>query len=172
MEACMANEGMGMSANGRSELRRREKAVFHYYNDAANNCTYGIGALAHYGPCTEEELNRPVTPNDVDTQLVARVSEAERAVRRGVAHTTLTQEQFDALVSFTFNTGARGAAATLSAANRGAMAEVATHMSRNVYVHPRDANGQKLPAVRLQGLVTRRRDEAAPFQQPSTGNAR
>lgn len=31
-----------------------------YYNDVANNCTYGVGTLAHTAPCTPEELARPV----------------------------------------------------------------------------------------------------------------
>jgi len=48
----MANETMRMSANGMSELRRRESVVLRYYNDTANNCTFGAGTLAHLGRCT------------------------------------------------------------------------------------------------------------------------
>ncbi|WP_343050171.1 hypothetical protein [Burkholderia guangdongensis] len=48
----MANEGMRLSEAGWTALRIREHAIMAYYNDQANNCTYGVGTLAHYGPCT------------------------------------------------------------------------------------------------------------------------
>lgn len=100
--------------------------------------------------------------------LGLRVQTAERAVREAVPDGQLTQAQFDALVSFVYNVGAKGAAGALAAANRGAVSEVAAHMNANVYVHPRDARGRRLPAVRVQGLVNRRQREAAPFlQQPA-----
>ncbi|WP_375791797.1 hypothetical protein [Paraburkholderia atlantica] len=66
-------------------------------------------------------------------------------------------------MSYTCNTGATGARQALAEANRGQNREVANEMARNVYVHPRDAHGRRLPAVRVPGLVTRRREEAAPF---------
>ncbi len=160
----MANETMRMSAAGVSALRHREGAVFSYYNDAANHCTYGVGTLAHLGPCTIEELHRPVSIVEVDTQLAIRVRSAEEAVRRGVRNQQLTQAQFDALVSFTFNAGASGARATLAAANQGLAREVVTNMSSNIYIHPRDANGRRLAPVRLPGLVIRRQEESMPFR--------
>jgi len=160
----MANETMRMSAVGMAALRQREGAVLRYYNDAASHCTYGVGTLAHHGPCTPDELRRPVSIVDVNTQLASRVRSAEDAVRQRVRNHQLTQAQFDALVSFTFNTGAAGARATLDAANRGAAREVATQLNSNVYVHPRDANGNRLAPIRLQGLVNRRQEEAMPFQ--------
>lgn len=160
----MANERIKMSAAGISALRKREGAIFHYYNDAANNCTYGVGALAHYGPCVSEELKRSVTVAEVDEQLTAKVWDAAQAVRRQVRRNELSQEQFDALVSFTFNVGASGARSTLSAADSGADKEVAALIMKHVYVHPRDSDGRKLPPIRLQGLVYRRKEEAAPFQ--------
>ncbi len=165
----MANKTMRMSAAGMAAPRQREHAVLRYYNDAANHCTYGVGMLAHYGPCTPEELRRPVSIAEVNIQLATRVRHAEEAVHQRVRNHQLTQEQFDALVSFTFNTGATGARATLDAANRGASREVVIHMNSNVYVHPRDANGRRLAPVRLQGLVNRRREETAPFQAQQTG---
>lgn len=162
----MANETLRMSASGLAELRVREGAIMHYYNDMANHCTFGVGTLVHHGACTAEELQRPVTPQQVDAQLAVRVQRAEQSVREGVPDAVLTQEQFDALVSFVYNVGARGAAATLAAANRGAGTEVATHMNSNVYVHPRDGRGRRLPAVRVRGLVNRRQRESLPFLPP------
>ncbi|CAB3763524.1 hypothetical protein LMG29660_04780 [Burkholderia puraquae] len=50
----MANENMRLSEAGWAALCDREQAVMHYYNDQANNCTFGVGTLAHSGPCTPE----------------------------------------------------------------------------------------------------------------------
>ncbi|HVZ31948.1 MAG TPA: glycoside hydrolase family protein [Polyangiaceae bacterium] len=161
----MANENMTMSADGMTLLRLSEGAVLRYYNDLANNCTYGIGTLVHAGACTQDELRLPVTEQQVNAQLAVRVRTAESAVRRGVPHFQLTQAQFDALVSFVYNVGAAGAATALAAADRGASPDVVADMNARVYVHPRDAQGRRLPAVRVQGLVNRRQREAAPFVQ-------
>lgn len=141
----------------------------HYYNDMANNCTYGIGTLAHAGPCTAQELATPVTAAEVNGQLSARVQTVEAAVRRAVTQSTLTQAQFDALVSYTYNVGANGALPVLQAANGGRDAQVVRHMEQTVYIHPRDAQGRRLPARQVPGLVSRRREEAAPFRTPGTG---
>lgn len=160
----MANEQMQMSAAGMAILRRREHAVLRYYNDVANNCTFGVGTLAHHGPCTPAELQRLVTAVEVNVQLQTRVNTAARAVRRRVRNRQLTQEQFDALVSFTFDTGPTGARHVLDAANTGADARVVQQMQRNIYVHPRDANGRRPSPVRIPGLANRRREEVVPFQ--------
>lgn len=118
----------------------------------------------HHGPCSDEELRRPVSIADVDAQLATRVSTAEAAVRRQVRDQQLTQEQFDSLVSFAFNTGAAGAQTVLGAVNRGVFEAAATQMNNTVYIHPRDANGHRLAPIRVQGLVNRRREESAAFQ--------
>ena len=77
----MPNETKQMSAAGLSALRAREGAVLHYYNDIANNCTFGVGGLAHHGPCTDDAMRRPVSVADVNTQLAVSVRSAEVAVR-------------------------------------------------------------------------------------------
>jgi lysozyme len=164
----VANENLHVSAAGLAELRVREGAVLHYYNDMANHCTFGVGTLVHHGPCTTEELQRPVSAAQVDAQLAARVQVAEAAVRLAVSNSPLSQAQFDSLVSFVYNVGARGASAALAAADSGSPSDVATHMMAAVYVHPRDAMGRRLAPVLVQGLVNRRQREAAPFAQAST----
>jgi lysozyme len=160
----MANETMMMSGGGRAALRRREGVRLDYYNDQANNCTFGVGTLAHAGPCTAEERARTLTTAQVDAQLATRLHDAERGVRRHVDRSALTQDQFDALVSFAFNTGVAGAKPVLSAANRGDHGEVVRGMNSRVYIHPRDAAGRRLTPQRSVGLVNRRREETAPFQ--------
>jgi lysozyme len=161
----MTNETLQMSAAGLALLRRREGMILSYYNDVANNCTFGIGTLVHVGPCTLEELNRPVTVDQVNIQLSTRVRAAEAAVKRRVRNTELTQAQFDSLVSFTFNVGATGARRVLDAANTGNAQGVVRRMSDTVYVRPRDAAGRPLQPIRVPGLVNRRAEEAAAFRR-------
>ncbi|WP_175694021.1 glycoside hydrolase family protein, partial [Burkholderia ambifaria] len=114
----MANENMRLSQAGWAALRQRENVIMAYYNDQANNCTYGVGTLVHAGPCTPQELARPVSAAQVNAQLAARVSTAEAAVRRAVSNRDLTQAQFDELVSYTYNAGNTGAQTALRAANQ------------------------------------------------------
>ncbi|OXI75108.1 lysozyme [Burkholderia sp. AU28863] len=160
----MANESLRLSDAGWAELRRRESAVMAYYNDQANNCTYGIGTLAHTGPCTPEELRTPVATTQVNAQLAVRVRRAEAAVRRHVPLRQLTQLQFDELVSYAYNTGNTGALAVFRSANQSDDAGVVSHMNQRVWIHPRDDNGRRLAPVRSNGLVNRRRLESVPFQ--------
>ena len=164
----MANEHMSMSSSGYAALRRNEGVVMHYYNDAPvhGNCTWGVGTLAHYGPCTKEELHRAVLPTQVNAVLRQRVHEAERIVRAVVKHHQLTQAQFDAAVSFAYNSRTRDIRHALRPANLGDMAAVAHNFMRNVYVTPRDSKGHPLGHAWLNhGLMNRRRREAAPFLQ-------
>jgi len=165
----MANENMRLSQAGWTALRVREHAVMAYYNDQANNCTYGVGTLAHTGPCTHEELARPVTVGQVNSQLAVRVSRVESTVRQAVTARELTQDQFDELVSYTYNAGDTGARAVLQAANQSDDTEVVSHMTQRVYIHPRDSNGRRLAPIRSNGLVNRRLLESAPFCQRGGG---
>jgi lysozyme len=165
-EVRMANENMHTSAAGYAALRANEGVVMHYYNDARTNgnCTWGVGTLEHYGPCTQEEMRRTVLPQQVDGMLHQRVQEAERIVRATVDQHPLTQAQFDAAVSFAYNSRTPNIRNALEPANRGDMAAVGQQLMRNVYVHPRDAQGRSTGLGRLNpGLVNRRRREAAPF---------
>ncbi|WP_125288816.1 hypothetical protein [Erwinia sp. 198] len=88
------NNDFSLSATGYKNLRTREVVVYHYYNDSgfnAENCTWGVGTLAHYGLCTEEELQREVTTNDINAALAKHVHQVERYIRRKVKHYRLTQ---------------------------------------------------------------------------------
>lgn len=161
------NDDLSMSAAGYAALRVNEGVVMRYYNDAPvnGNCTWGIGTLAHLGPCTAEELRRTVTADEVNVALRTRVQDAERTVRATVTDHRLTQAQFDAAVSFAYNSTVQNTRQALGPANQGDMAAVAQHMRRNVMVTPRGANGRPVGPPRLnQGLVNRRQRESAPFR--------
>ncbi|WP_408219882.1 glycoside hydrolase family protein [Paraburkholderia dilworthii] len=112
-----------MSQAGYSALRFNEGVVMRYYNDAPThgNCTWGIGALAHFGPCTQAELARAVLPEQANAVLQSRVRDAELAVKAVVTQHELTQAQFDAAVSFAYNSSRQNTVEALTPANTGNM---------------------------------------------------
>ena len=63
----------------------------------------GAGILAQKGICSREALLRKVTLTDVDKEFDRRVAEAGRYVIRAINKVALSQAQFDALVSLTYN---------------------------------------------------------------------
>jgi lysozyme len=153
-----ANAALRPSQVAYSALRRYENVRYEYYDkDGAGNCTWGAGFLAHHGPCTPKEHRRIVTVAQVNTTLATVVNEAAAVVRRNVPNQPLTQAQFDALVTYTFNRGPSGAHHALSAANQGNHATVVSIMNRNIYGH------KKGHPVILHGLMIRRLEESAPF---------
>ena len=155
---------MLMSTNARVTMRNTEKKVLKYYDDGGKgkgNCTWGIGTLAHRGPCTAEELARVVTDEDVEREFAARLRVAERGVTSKIT-VTLTQEQFDALVSYTFNRGPSGAYKAFELINDGKFANAASEISSHVTASVREK--KKSVAKVLPGLIVRRREESAPFR--------
>lgn len=162
----MPNASMRMSNAGYAALRFNEGVVMHYYNDAptGGNCTWGIRTLAHLGPCTPEELQRTVLPEQADAILRARVQVAERKVRSVVTDRQLTQAQFDAAVSFAYNSTGRNTETALTPANQGDTTSVAHHMIQNVLIISRDRSGRAIGPARIsRGLMSRRQRESAPF---------
>ncbi|WP_251031339.1 glycoside hydrolase family protein [Paraburkholderia strydomiana] len=119
-----------------------------YYNDVANNCTYGVGTLAHLGFRTSAGRQRPLSIAQVNAKLATKVRLTERIVRRNVRNHELTQARFDAQVSFAQNSGEGGSRDTFATANSGNDRLVPSNMSLCVYVHPRDAHGHLLPPPR------------------------
>jgi lysozyme len=158
----MANEAMTVTESGINDLSRHEGVVLKYYNDSADNCTYGIGTLEHQGVCSEEELKTPVDIEKASKVFKKRMDNAAKHVRTKVDKQTLTQEQFNNLVSFAYNVGNHGANNVLKLVNQGKLKEAGELMKNYVYVTKKDAKGVKTK-VRLTGLVDRRSDESAPF---------
>lgn len=165
--AAGANDGMSMSPAARARMRTREVDVYSYYDDGGpgrGHCTWGAGILAHRGPCSNEELARPVSQAEVDAEFSRRVAKAEREVRRNVQKQTLTQEQFDALVSLTYNAGARGSRGTYKLIEQGEFNLAASNISQMTLT---TINGKKTLA---RGLISRRAEESAPFRSVETAN--
>lgn len=155
------NAGMTMSPEARARMRRRERDVFAYYDDMGpgkGNCTWGPGILAHKGPCTKDELATPVSAAAVEAEFSRRVADAESGVIRRVRMQTLPQDQFDALVSLTYNAGVTGCHHVYKLVDTGRPAEAAAEIRTMTSTH---VNGKKVLA---RGLISRRADESAPFQ--------
>jgi GH24 family phage-related lysozyme (muramidase) len=162
--------GAGAGANGRRLSDRGVDFIARFegfrgtlYNDPAGHCTIGYGHLVHRGRCNggePAEFRAGITRQRAAQLLRADAAVAVAAVRDNVT-VALTQEQFDALVSFAFNVGA-GAfrrSRLLERLNLGHHEAVPAQLRRWV-----TAGGRTLP-----GLVARRDAEARLF---TTGHYR
>lgn len=115
---------MKMSARGIAALAHFEACVPGPYLDSADVWTWGIGHTAAAGDPDPQFLPRGM-PADLD----AEISEAIRQFGRDLARyeadvrsaftVQLAQHEFDAAVSFHFNTGAIGRAEWVASVNRG-----------------------------------------------------
>lgn len=152
------NAGMRMSPDALAAMRITEKVVLKYYNDMGKNkgnCTWGIGFYVHKGVCTPEELQQKVTAPAVEIEYAKRV--AERRVRTKVK-VKLNQAQFDAIVSFTYNTTNVTNDRVYQALNDNNFEAAAQRISEANKVRV-DGKLKLAP-----GLIKRRVEESAPFR--------
>jgi len=145
-----------VTAEGLALIRRFEGFSPTIYRCPAGHDTIGYGHVVH-----EAERARfagGITEHEAEELLVIDVRRAEAAVLRLIS-VPLTDGQFDALVSFTFNFGAAALQrSTLRRkVNREEHAEVPAELRRWVW-----AGGK-----RLVGLTKRRRAEASRYSQPA-----
>lgn len=89
---------MNYSTNGLELTKKFEGCVLKAYQDVANVWTIG------YGHTDGVEAGQTCTQAQADAWLLADVQTAVSAVTKAVV-VPLTQNQFDALVDFTFNLG-------------------------------------------------------------------
>lgn len=160
--AVSENEGLSMSTEAKARMKEREVPVLHYYDDGGKtgqgHCTWGAGILAHLGPCTAEELARPVSSAEADAEFSRKVAKAERQVRNGVKKHALNQAQFDALVSLAYNAGPGGSMGTWRLIEGGNLDGAARNIKTII---TSKINGKR---VIRRGLISRRAEEAAPFE--------
>lgn len=105
---------MKFSDHGLGILKKLEAFSPKLYDDGGakgvGNCTVGYGHLVHYGPCdakhhkSEHEFINGITQKKAGPLLRSDSNWAVQAVNKLVT-VDLTQNQFDALVIFTFNVG-------------------------------------------------------------------
>jgi GH24 family phage-related lysozyme (muramidase) len=145
---------MRLSRAGAELIARFEGFVARPYDDAAGHATIGFGHLIHHGRVTAADRAKWGTiTRERGLELLAEdAQDAARAVERDV-RVPLSQEQFDALVSFVFNVGTGAFASStllrkLNADDRHGAADELLRWSR--------AGGRV-----LEGLLSRRRAERA-----------
>lgn len=128
-------------------IKRHEGFSADMYLCPAGLATIGYGHVLQKG----ERYDRPISAAWATQLLRADVMAAEAAVLRLIA-VSLSNGQFDALVSFTFNVGAGALqrSALRACVNDGRHDEVPAQLMRWVW-----AGGR-----RLNGLIARRADEA------------
>ena len=115
---------MTLSPRGLLEIVEHEGIVPAPYRDSAGVWTWGIGHTAAAGGPDPAKINRAM-PQDVDAAVMAAIDQFAVDVRGYVARVNdairepLAQQQFDALVSFDFNTGGIHRAKLTAAINAG-----------------------------------------------------
>lgn len=142
---------MRINQIGADFIKRHEGLRLTAYKDVGGRWTIGYG---HLLPPNEDFEGYTITRTEADTLFTADVKEAEDAVNR-LATVPLTQNQFNALVSWTFNLGQGNlqTSTMLRVLNNGDYERAAQELQRWIY-----AGGEV-----ISGLVNRRQDEANLF---------
>ena len=150
---------MQMSAPGLELLKKWEGFELKVYKDSAGLLTIGVGHLITQSEQSSGDILiagvAVAYKNGLNNQqaldlLSQDVQPAEKAVNKGVI-VALNQDQFDALVSFTFNigVGAFNGSTLLKLLNQGQYAQVPVQLRR----------WNKAGGKVVQGLVNRRENE-------------
>ena len=154
-------DNMKTSDVGYNLIKKYEKFVPKLYsNDGGGrggNCTIGYGHLIHTGPCTSADFAKypnGISQTEAETTLRKDVEIVEDLIRNNVT-VQLTQNQFDALISFLFTMGeGRFRTSTLlKQLNISDYDSVPVEMRKFLY-----SNGKLAP-----GLTPRREEEAGLF---------
>jgi lysozyme len=96
---------MRTSQSGLQFLEQQEGRVLRVYRDVAGIPTCGVGHVVLTGD--NLVVGEPITPAQCDAFLAHDVGHAENAINSNV-RVAISQNAFDALVSFTFNIGVGG----------------------------------------------------------------
>jgi len=150
-----------LSPDGEQFILEFEGFSSKLYNDQAGHCTIGVGHLVHHGPCnkTEGGLENGITKEQAIKLMRGDAQSKVDAVAANVK-VQLTQPQFDALVSFTFNVGEHNfeTSTLLKKLNDGHPDAVPAQLKRWNKI---TVDGQKVVS---KGLTRRRGREAKLFE--------
>lgn len=143
-------------------IKSKEGLRLEMYDDDAGYATIGYGHLIHYGKVgTDTKAEKPFKNGITDTEAVDLLktdieNKAEKFVRSNVK-VKLSQNEYDALVSFTFNVGggALKRSTLLKKVNAG---ETNAATIKSAFVVWNKAGGKE-----LKGLTKRRQAEAEIF---------
>jgi lysozyme len=143
------------SDNGRKFIEQWEGLYLTTYNDGTGTLTIGYGHTSAAG-LPRVYPGMTITQEQADAILASDLASVETDVNQHVTG-TIDQNQFDALVSFDFNTGALDRSNVLAAVNAGNFSAVPVCL--NMWCHA-TVNGQ---LVVMQGLLRRRQAEGVLF---------
>ena len=150
-----------LSAEGEEFIVEFEGFSSKLYNDQAGHCTIGVGHLVHLGNCNTNEggLENGISKTQAIKLMRGDAKSKVDAVDANVK-VPLTQAQFDALVSFTFNVGEHNfeTSTLLKKLNAGELDAVPTELKRWNKI---TVNGKK---VASKGLTRRREREGKLFE--------
>ena len=108
----LAQQQMSLSSGGLDLIKGFEGYRDKVYNDVAGNPTIGYGHLIKKG----EDFSKGITEPQASALLAQDAQGAVNAVNSNLT-ASVSQNQFDALVSFTYNVGAQGFANSTLLAN-------------------------------------------------------
>ena len=127
------------------------------YKCPAGLWTIGVGHLIGDGKSLPPEWNRTFTLKEVYDLLATDVQKFERGVERLLPNVKLSQNEFDALVSFSFNLG-------LGTFQRSTIRQALLRGDKVAAIESL-LKYNKAGGKILKGLDTRRKDEAALFNK-------
>lgn len=138
------------SGRGLKLIQKWEGLYLHAYQDSVGVWTIGWGTITSDVLGISVRSGMTITREEAENYLAIEIREKELAILKMVK-VPLSQNQFDALVSFAYNLGigTLKQSTLLKLLNRGNYGAVPTQLNRYV-----NAGGR-----RLRGLVNRRRDE-------------
>jgi lysozyme len=158
---------MRMSKNGLDKLKEWEGCVLHVYSDSAGLATIGVGHCLTHQEYTSAviHIDGEATPYKTGITLLQAMNllaqdviPAQDAVNQGIK-LPMTQNQFDALVSFCFNIGKAGfnSSSALADFNQADLTDIPDDMAKWNKI---TVNGVHVVDA---GLVKRRAKEAVLF---------
>ena len=146
---------MKISNKGIELIKNFEGCRLTAYKPVAAETYYTIG-YGHYGPDVVKGMK--ITQEQADEYLRKDVASSEMIVETYCDYLSLNQNQFDALVSFTFNCGGGGLLQLTANKTR-----TKKEMMEHILAYNKGADGKV-----LEGLVRRRQAEKELFEEPST----
>ena len=153
------NTTRSISPKGLAFIKREEGFRARAYNDSVGNCTIGYGTLLSRARCTPAQAQLRFSESKATARLRKDLDKEFEPYVRRVAM-PLTQCQYDALVSFRYNTSVDSWASLSRLLTPAGIAKVPDQLGR--YIKGKDSTTKRY--VVIAEVVGRRTREAVMFQ--------